>query len=122
MALKEKEYDEDLEELLGEDYETEDLEEDEVEGTNYQENKLVTLLPDTDIEKNISSFLIWGTVIKWLFIIVGALLFIFCLASSEGAFAGIIMLIIFIIYGFLSSMFLKWFAYVLKCLNDIKNK
>jgi len=129
MSLKEKnekEYDEDLEELLGEDYleeeGTEELEEDKVENIDYQENNSVTLITDTDIEKNISSFLAWGTAIKWLFIIVGALLFIFNLVSNGGVLVGIIMLIIFIIYGFLSSMFLKWFSYILKCLYDIRNK
>lgn len=124
MALKEREYDEDLEELLGEEYsevdEEETEEEIEEEYTEEPTTKEVSL--DERIEKNISSFITWASAIKWLMIIGGVAWFILCLASDAGALAGIIMLVIFVICGFLYSMFLKWFGYVLKCLQEIKNK
>ena len=114
------EYDEDLEELLGEEYIS--LEKNEIEDNDCQENNSIESSLDINIEKNISSFLAWGEVIKWLMIILGIIIFIICLTSKEEILSGIFMLIIFIIYGFLSSMLLKWFGYVLKCLKDIKNK
>lgn len=119
MALKEREYDEDLEELLGEDEELEEND-DEIEYTIETAPKEVSL--DEKIEKNISSFNMWANATKWLMIIGGVAWFILCLASEAGALAGIVMLVIFVICGFLYSLILNWFGYVLKCLQDIKNK
>ena len=120
MALKGKEYDEDLEELLGEEYSEVDEEEMEEEYIEEPATKEVSL--DERIEKNISSFMILASAIKWLMIIGGVAWFILGLASDEGALVGIIMLVIFVMYGFLFSLFLRWFGYVLKCLQEIKNK
>lgn len=124
MALKEKEYDEDLEELLGEEYSEVDEEdtEEEIEEEYIEEPTTKEVSIDTEIEKNVSSFITWASAIKWLMIIIGVIMFVISLASEAGALAGIVMLVMFIIYGFLSSMFLKWFGYVLKCLQEIKNK
>ena len=119
MALKEREYDEDLEELLGED---EELEENNVETEEYIEETSKEASLDEKIEKNISAFMTWANATKWLMIIGGVAWFILCLASDGGALVGIVMLAIFVICGFLYSMFLKWFGYVLKCLQEIKNK
>ncbi len=122
MSLKKREYDEDLEELLGEEEYLEEEEEndDEIEYEAETTTKEVSL--DTEIDKNISSFMTWASATKWLMIIGGVAWFILCLASEVGALVGIIMLVIFVICGFLYSMFLKWFGYVLKCLQEIKNK
>jgi len=114
MATKEifeKEYDEELEDILDEE---------ESEGEEMVDPTPILSL-DTEIEKTISSFIVWASVIKWLMIIAGVLMFIINIANNI-AVVGIIMLIIFIIYGLLFSIFLKWFGYVLKCLQDIKNK
>ena len=122
MSLKEREYDEDLEELLGEEEYLEEEEEndDEIEYEAGTTTKEVSL--DTEIDKNISSFMAWANATKWLMIIGGVAWFILCLAGEAGALAGIVMLVIFVICGFLYSLFLKWFGYVLKCLQEIKNK
>lgn len=124
MALKEKEYDEDLEELLGEEYSEVDEEdtEEEMKEEYIEEPATKEVSLDERIEKNVSSFMIWAIAIKWLMIIGGVAWFILGLASDEGALVGIIMLVIFVMYGFLFSLFLRWFGYVLKCLQDIKNK
>ena len=122
MSLKKREYDEDLEELLGEEEYLEEEEEndDEIEYEAETTTKEVSL--DAEIDKNISSFMTWASATKWLMIIGGVAWFILCLASEAGALTGIVMLVIFVICGFLYSLFLKWFGYVLKCLQEIKNK
>lgn len=123
MALKEREYDEDLEELLGEEYSELDEEEteEEVEEEYTEETATKEVSFDTEIEKNISSFITWASAIKWLMIITGVIMFIISIAN-DSAIVGIVMFITFVICGFLYSMFFKWFGYVLKCLHDIKNK
>ena len=122
MALREREYDEDLEELLGEDEYLEEGEESDEEIEYEAETITKEVSLDTEIDKNISSFMTWANATKWIMIIGGVAWFILCLASEAGALVGIVMLVIFVICGFLYSMFLKWFGYVLKCLQEIKNK
>ena len=117
MKNREIEHDEDLEELLGEEY----TEENENEEKANKEVKTAISLDD-EIGKNISSFIAWAGAAKWIMIILGVIMFIISLASTGGALTGILMLFLFVIYGFLFSMFLKWFGYVLKCLQEIKNK
>ena len=121
MKNREIEHDEDLKELLGEESLEENEIEEKVNDEEYEEvNTEISL--DNEIEKNISSFIKWAGAAKWIMIILGVIMFIISLANTGGALTGIIMLFIFVIYGFLFSLFLKWFGYVLKCLQDIKNK
>lgn len=116
------ERDEDLKELLGEESSEENENEEKVNDDEEYEEVNTEMSLDNEIQKNISSFQAWASAIKWIMIILGVIMFIISLASTGGALAGILMLFVFVIYGFLFSMFLKWFGYVLKCLQDIKNK
>lgn len=125
MAKKEKieetiieEYDEDLEELMDDEIE------EYVVSTNTNDNKEITFsnLLDEKIEKNISSFMIFSSITKWLMFIIAFIFFILGISSGDEPILGILLMsLLFIFLGFIYSLFLKWFGLTLKCLYDIKN-
>ena len=74
-----------------------------------------------EIEKNINSYLVYGSVVKGIIILATVIATIFCFMDESTAMFGIIILIGGMISAFVSAMIIKWFGYALKCLYDIKN-
>ena len=108
--------DEELEEL--EEDEEEEFEEDEEELEDDDEEDKTRM--DIEIEKNIKSFLNYGTTIEIL-TIVGTIIATFgCFAEDETE-IGFIVLFCGIISALIVSMAIKWFCYTLHCLYEIKN-
>ena len=122
----EEEYDEDLEELLDEEpieeKPAEDIEENIDYNTNEEDNESFEKITDEAIKKNVSSCLLYGEIIKWFMFIIAFIYFIIGISSGEGILMWIIISLVFVLSGFISSMMIKWFGYVLKCLYDIKMK
>ena len=75
---------------------------------------------DMEIEKNIKSFLNYGTTIEILTIIATCIAAFGCFAEEEPG-IGFIMLFCGIISALIVSMAIKWFGYTLHCLYEIKN-
>ena len=85
-----------------------------------QREEIEEIRMDMEIEKNIKSFLTYGDAIEVLMIIGVIITAIICF-SSENTGVGFIVLICGIISAVVTSMAIKWFAYTLKCLYEIKN-
>ena len=99
--------------------ELEELEEDEEKVEDDEEEEDKTRI-DIEIEKNIKSFLNYGTTIEVL-TIVGTIIATFgCFAEDETE-IGFIVLFCGIISALIVSMAIKWFGYTLHCLYEIKN-
>ena len=74
-----------------------------------------------EIEKNINSYLVYGSVVKGIIIVATVIATLACFMDESTAFIGVIVLIGGMITAFVSAMIIKWFGYALKCLYDIKN-
>ena len=124
---QDEDYDEDLAELFNEESPVEttnqSLKNDEEDNEEVMEEKYKKITNE-EIESNISSYLLYGDIVQFVIIVLAIIVLVAGLISTEGQ-GGLLWIIIsiaIICSGLLSSMMIKWFGYVLKCLYDIKMK